>query len=341
MDPAATRILGTSGLAVTQLGLGAASYGSLFHRVPERDALDVVDAAWGAGIRYFDTAPWYGRGLSETRTGAGLRDRPRDEYILSTKIGRWLKPQIRGSNTDLGPWTAPLAFDVVFDYSYDGIMRAYEQSQLRLGLPWYDVAVIHDLDGWYHGHGVRIGAFFDQLATGGYQAILELKAHGLLKAVGAGINHAGLIPRFLEIVDVDFFLLAMPYTLLRQDLLDDEMPACVERGIGFVIGAPYQSGILASGSRSGKMADYAPPTPEVLAKVEAIERVCARHGVPLAAAALQFVMGHPSVATVIPGARTATHVERTVAAFRHEIPADLWAELKHERLLREDAPVPA
>jgi D-threo-aldose 1-dehydrogenase len=341
MDPTQTRILGTSGVKVTQLGLGGASYGSLFHKVPERDAIDAVDAAWESGVRYFDTAPWYGRGLSELRTGAGLRYRPRDEFILSTKIGRWLRPQIRGSNTDLGPWTAPNQFDVVFDYTYDGIMRAYEQSQHRLGLPWYDIAVIHDLDGMYHGHGVRFNAFLDQLATSGWQAIEELRAHGLIKAIGAGINHRDLIPHFLDIADLDFFLLAMPYTLLRQDLMDDEMPRCRERGIGFVIGAPYQSGILASGSKGGANLDYAPADPALLARVEAIEAVGARHGVPLPAAALQFPFGYPGVAAVIPGARSRSHVERTVAWFRHEIPADFWAELKHEGLLREDAPVPA
>ena len=341
MDPTQTRILGTSGLAVTQLGLGGASYGSLFHEVPEADAVAAVHAAWEAGIRYFDTAPWYGRGLSELRTGSGLRYKPRDEFILSTKIGRWLKAQIRGSGSDLGPWTAPTSFDVVFDYTYDGIMRSYEQSQLRLGLPWYDVAVIHDLDPMYHQPESKLQAYFDQLSTSGWRAIGELKAHGLIKAIGAGINALGLIPRFLEIVDLDFFLIAMPYTLLRQEMLDTEFPACQGRGIGFVIGAPFQSGILASGSKGGANSDYAPPTPAVLTQVERIEAVCTRHAVPLAAAALQFVLGHPGVATVIPGARSAAHVERTVANFRHPIPADFWAELKHERLLREDAPVPA
>jgi D-threo-aldose 1-dehydrogenase len=340
MDPTATRILGTSGVAVTQLGLGGASYGSLFYQVQESDALGAVAAAWDAGIRFFDTAPWYGRGLSELRTGAGLRYRPRDEYVLSTKIGRYLKAQIRGSGTDLSPWTAPTPFDVVFDYTYDGIMRAYEQSQLRLGLAWYDVAVIHDLDEGYHGP-IRMRAYLDQLATSGWRAIVELRAHGLIRAIGAGINYLGHIPRFLELVDLDFFLVAMPYTLLRQEVLETEFPMCVERGIGFVIGAPYQSGILAAGSRGGTHADYGAPSPEVIGQVERLETVCGRHGVPLAAAALQFVMGHPSVASVIPGARDAGQVERTVAAFRHPIPADLWAELKQERLIREDAPVPA
>ena len=264
MDPTATRPLGRTGVQVTQLGLGGASYGSLFYEVPEADAIAAVGAAWDAGIRYFDTAPWYGRGLSELRTGAGLRYRPRDEYILSTKLGRWLKAQVRGSNTDLSPWKAPTPFDVVFDYTYDGIMRAYEQSQLRLGLPWYDVGVIHDLDFMYHGDGATWAAYFAQLVGSGWRAVSELKASGLLKAIGAGVNHTGLIPRYLDTVDMDFFLIAMPYTLLRQEMLDAEFPACVERGIGFVIGAPFQSGILATGSKGAAMSDYAPPSPETL-----------------------------------------------------------------------------
>jgi D-threo-aldose 1-dehydrogenase len=341
MDPTARRRLGGTDVEVTQLGLGGASYGSLYYEVPEVDAIEAVNAAWDAGIRYFDTAPWYGRGLSEIRTGAGLRYRPREEFVLSTKIGRWLKAQVRSSGSDLGPWKAPLPFDVVFDYTYDGIMRAYEQSQLRLGLPWYDVAVIHDLDYFYHQPESRLQALFDQLATSGWRAVTELKAHGLVRAVGAGINGLDLIPRFLEIVDLDFFLIAMPYTLLRQEVLDAEFPAAVERGCGFVIGAPYQSGILATGSKGAAHADYAAPSDEVLEKVRGIEAVCARHDVPLAAAALQFPLGHPQVASVIPGARHRDHVERNVEYFRHEIPGDLWAELKHEGLLREDAPVPA
>jgi D-threo-aldose 1-dehydrogenase len=341
MDPTATRRLGSSAVEVTQLGLGGASYGSLFHQVSEIEALGAIEAAWDAGVRFFDTAPWYGRGLSELRTGAGLRYRPRDEFVLSTKIGRFLTAQVRGSGTPLGPWTAPVDFDVVFDYSYDGIMRAYEQSQLRLGLPWYDVAVIHDLDSAYHGTGPRLDGYFMQLANSGWRAVIELRAHGLIRAIGAGINVLGMIPRFLEIVDLDFFLVAMPYTLLRQEILDDEFPACVERGIGFVIGAPFQSGILATGSTKPASADYAPPTPEVIEQVQRIEAVCAPHDVPLPAAALQFPLGHPSVAAVIPGARNAGHVTRNVEHFRHEIPAAFWAELKQERLIREDAPVPS
>lgn len=340
MDPSTTRIVGRSGVAVTQLGLGGASYGELFHRVTEQEAFGAIQAAWEGGVRYFDTAPWYGRGLSELRTGAGLREHPRDEYVLSTKVGRWLRAR-PGPDFDRSPWLGGGPFEVVFDYTYDGIMRAYEQSQLRLGLARYDLAVIHDLDHIYHGTGARFEGFLAQLATSGWRAISELRDGGLIRGVGAGVNELGTIPRFLDLLPLDYFLVAMPYTLLNQEVLDSEFPACVAQGVGFVIGAPYQSGILATGPRAGANADYAPASQAVLDRVGRIQATCERHGVPLAAAALQFPLGHPSVASVIPGARNAGQVERNLEVFRMDIPADLWAELKHQGLLRADAPVPA
>ncbi|HYN70238.1 MAG TPA: aldo/keto reductase, partial [Candidatus Eisenbacteria bacterium] len=323
MDPTATRRIGRTDVAVTQLGFGGASIGELFHKVPEEEAVAAVRAAWEDGLRFFDTAPWYGRGLSELRVGAGLRDRPRSEYILSTKVGRWLRPNPDPAYSG-APWLGGLANDVVFDYTYDGIMRSVEQSRQRLGVARYDVAVIHDLDYLYHGTGQKIDGYFIQLATSGWRALTELKAAGEIRAIAAGINELGLITRFLDLVDVDAFLVAMPYTLLRQEVLDDEFPAAVERGCSFIIGAPFQSGILATGSANPANSDYAPPDAAVIERVRRIEAVCARHEVPLAAAALQFPLGHPSVAAVIPGARTAAQVRRNTETFSQSIPADLW-----------------
>jgi D-threo-aldose 1-dehydrogenase len=340
MDPAATRQLGTTGVSVTQLGWGGASVGELYSTVPEEDAVAAIRAAWDKGVRYFDTSPWYGRGLSELRTGAGLRDRPRGDYILSSKVGRWLRAAPDPASFDRAPWAGGLPFEVIFDYTYGGIMRAFEQSQLRLGLRHYDLAIVHDLDLLYHAPEARWQAYFDQLVTSGWRALSELKAAGLISGSGAGINARGLIARFLAYLEPDFFLVAMPYTLLHQEVLEDEFPACVERGVGFVIGAVFQSGILASGPVEGAHYDYAPATPKQLERVRHVQNVCARHGVPLPAAALQFPLGHGSVASVIPGASRPGHVERNVAAFQHRIPAALWEELKHERLLRQDAPVP-
>ncbi len=340
MDPTIKRPLGRSGVEVTQLGLGGASYGSIYREVSEQDALDTIGAAWDAGIRYFDTSPWYGRGLSELRTGAGLRYRPRDEYILSSKVGRCFDAALPGTEPDLSPWVAPAPFLHYHDYTYDGIMRSYEQSQLRLGMAWYDIGVIHDLDFWTHQTEDMVQRYLDQLASSGWRALDELRRNGLLKAIGAGINELGMMTRFLAFCQPDFWLVAMPYTLLRQEMLDEEFGICEKLGISVVIGAPFQSGILATGAIAGARSDYRPADEPTMANVRRIEAVCARHDVPIAAAALQFVMGHPVVSAVIPGAASAAQLERNVATFRYPIPGDLWAELKSEGLLREDAPVP-
>jgi D-threo-aldose 1-dehydrogenase len=331
--------LGTTDVAVTELGFGGASIGELFVRVSERDAQATLAAAWDAGVRYFDTAPWYGRGLSELRTGAGLRDHPRGEYRISTKVGRVLRPSAEES-FDGAPWLGGSPNEVVFDYTYDGIMRSVEGSRLRLGITRFDVAFIHDLDHLYFDPPT-IDAHFRDLAGSGWRALEELRSSGQIGAIGAGINDLGLMPRFLDIGDINAFLIAMPYTLLDQEVLDSEFPAAVERGVGFVIGAVFASGILAKGPVPGARYAYADASPEVFEKTRRIAAVCERHGVPLAAAALQFPLGHPAVASVIPGASSPAQQARNVEAFLTPIPADLWSELKQEGLIREDAPVPA
>ena len=335
----ARRRLGTSGVDVTVLGFGGASIGELFVRVSEVDAAVTIAGAWEAGVRYFDTAPWYGRGLSELRTGSGLRDRPRADYALSTKVGRWLRPASK-EGFDGTPWLGGAPNEVVFDYTYDGIMRSVEQSRLRLGITRFDIAFIHDLDRLYFDQAT-MDAHFHDLATSGWRALEELRSSGQIGGFGAGINDLGLIPRFLDIGDIDAFLIAMPYTLLDQAVLDAEFPACAARGVGLVVGAVFASGILAKGPAPGARYAYAEASPEVMARTTAIQAVCERHGVPLPAAALQFPLGHPSVASVIPGASSPAQQTRNVEWFRHPIPADLWTELKHEGLLRQDAPVPA
>ncbi len=339
MDPASTRRLGRSAVEVTELGFGGASIGELFVHVSEVDAQATIAAAWDAGIRYFDTAPWYGRGLSELRTGAGLRDHPRHDYALSTKVGRWLRPAT-AEGFDGTPWLGGSPNEVAFDYTYDGILRSVEGSRLRLGITRFDVAFIHDLDHLYFD-AAALDSHFRDLATSGWRALEELRANGQIGAIGAGINDVGLMPRLLDLGEIDAFLVAMPYTLLDQRVLDAEFPACVDRGIGFVIGSVFASGILAKGPVPGAKYAYADATSEVVEKTRRIQAVCDRHGVPLAAAALQFPLGHPSVAAVIPGASSPAQQARNVAAFRHPIPGDLWAELKHEGLLHRDAPVPA
>jgi D-threo-aldose 1-dehydrogenase len=340
MDPLARRRLGRTQVEVTQLGFGGAGLGDLFEVIPEAQAVATLQAAWDAGIRYYDTAPWYGLTQSEHRFGRALYRQPRRDFVLSTKVGRTLHAVHHAEAYDRGMWSGGLPFRVQFDYSYDGVMRSFEDSLQRLGLPRIDLLVIHDLDLQYHGTPARVEALLTELHNGGARALTELRAEGRIGGFGAGINELGMIPRFLDLIDVDFFLVALPYTLLDQQVLDSEFPRCAEKGIGFVIGAVFASGILAIGAVQGARYAYASATGEMLAKVARIEAVCERHSVPLAAAALQFPFGHPSVASVIPGGLAPEHVTRNVAAFRHPIPPALWVELKHEGLLRADAPTP-
>jgi D-threo-aldose 1-dehydrogenase len=340
VNPVATRALGRTGVALSQLGLGTAPLGDLFSVVPDDAASATLEAAWDCGIRYFDTAPWYGRGQSEHRVGRALYRRPRGEFTLSTKVGRVLRASRDTARFERGFWSGGLPFPHVFDYGYDGIMRAFEDSQQRLGIPDIDLLLIHDLDVQHHGTRPAVDAHLANLFTGGWRALAELKEAGVIRGIGAGVNELGMMPRFLDYVPVDFFLVALPYTLLDQDVLDAEFPRLVADGIGVVIGAVFASGVLATGAVAGAKYRYADLTPEIAERVGRIEAVCARHGVPLAAAALQFPLGHPAVASVIPGALTPEQVNRNVASFQHDIPANLWADLKHEGLLRADAPTP-
>jgi D-threo-aldose 1-dehydrogenase len=339
LPPLKTRKLGRTNVRVTELGLGTAPLGELFDKIEDHEAAAIIGAAWDGGVRYFDTSPWYGRGLAEHSLGRALYRKPRDQYFISTKIGRVLRRPL-GPNAIKDQWLGGLEFQTVFDYSYDGVMRSFEDSLQRLGINRVDVLLVHDLDPWDHNEAT-LNAYFTQLKASGWRALAELREAGVIGGIGAGFNSMGSIPRFLDLFDMDFFLLAMRYTLLEQDVLESEFPRCEERGAGIIIGGGYNSGILATGAIPGAMYNYAPAAPEILERVRKIEAVCARHGVPLPAAALQFPLGHPIVASIIPGAISRTQVERNVSAFRHPIPVDFWAELKHDKLIRSDAPTPA
>jgi D-threo-aldose 1-dehydrogenase len=323
-----------------QMGFGGAPLGDLYTKITDAEAEATLSAAWNAGVRYYDTAPWYGRGQSEHRIGRHLYYRPRSEMIVSTKVGRVLRAPANPATFDRGMWAGGLSFDVRWDYSYDGIMRAYEDSLQRLGMNVIDILIIHDLDFWHHRKEALVSAYFGQLATSGYRALSELRAHGLISAIGAGINELGMIPRFLDLFDLDFFMLALRYTLGEQETLDDELPLCVARGVGIVIAGVFSSGLYATGPVQGAKYNYADATPDQLERARKIEAICKRHGVPLAAAALQFPLHHPAVASVIPGGFRPEHVAASVDHFRREIPPALWAELKHGGLLRKDAPTP-
>ncbi len=294
-------------------------------------------------MRFYDTSPWYGRGLSEHRIGRGLYLRPPGEAIISTKVGRVLfaPDDVAAFAASERSWPNGLKFQHRHDYSYAGVMRSYEDSLQRLRRNRVDLLVIHDLDLANLGSEELVNQHLDELdAGGGMRALAELKAAGLIKAVGAGVNRLGTIPRFLERFALDFFLVALPYTLAEQPVLDEEFPLCEERGVGVIIGGVFASGVLATGPVPGARYNYQIADAEQLARIGRIEAVCKRHGVPLAAAALQFTLHHPIVAAVIPGAFHPDHPRRNVESMRVEIPADLWGELKHEGLLRQDAPTP-
>ncbi|MGI9510133.1 MAG: aldo/keto reductase [Geminicoccaceae bacterium] len=341
MDPTATRTLGRTGLEITSLGMGSAPMGNLWERLSEGQVEDAFLAAYRGGVRYFDTAPWYGNTLAEHRLGHFLRQQTPGSFAVSTKVGRVYRRPDDPDNIPPGIWAAGLPFELRFDYSYDGVMRSYEDSLQRLGLPRVDLLVIHDIDIQYHGDEAGIADCFRQLEDGGgVKALEELKSSRDIKGFGAGINEGPMIARFLDRVDLDFFLVAMPYTLADQTPLDDALPRCAAKGVGIIIGSPYASGILATGPVAGAKYNYAPASEDMLAKVQGIQTVCSRHDVPLQAAALQFPLGHDSVAAIIPGAVSAGEIEQNLAYFKADIPADCWTELKAEGLLRDDAPVP-
>lgn len=340
MENISRRALGRRGVAVTEVGFGGAPLGELFERVSEDEAQATLQAAWDAGVRYFDTAPFYGFGKSEHRIGRFLREKPRGEFVLSTKVGRVLRAARDLDRFDRGQWVGGLPFEITVDYSYDGIMRSYEDSLQRLGLSSVDLLLVHDLDYLFHRTEEKVTAYMAQFLASGWRALEALRSGGQIKGVGAGLNGTGMIPRFLDNADVDCFIVAMPYTLLDQRTLDVEFVKCAAHGAGVVIGAVFASGILATGPVDGARYAYAPASPEVLEKTRRIEAVCRRHNVPLAAAALQFPLAHPVVSAIIPGAFQPEHVRTNLGLYRQAIPADLWTDLKAEGLLREDAPTP-
>jgi D-threo-aldose 1-dehydrogenase len=339
MRPDDTRVLGKSGVEVTIMGFGGAPLGNMYQAFSDQQARATVAACYDAGIRYFDTAPLYGFGLSEHRLGEALRGRKRDDFVLSTKVGRLLTP---GDPATLGhgQFEGSLPFAQVYDYSYDGVMRSVEDSLQRLGTWRIDILLAHDLDVWTHGSEDARRARVQEFMAGGYRAMVELREQGAVRAIGAGLNETAACQDLAERGDFDCFLLAGRYTLLEQAPLDEFLPLCERRDIALIIGGAYNTGILATGATPGAYYQYAPAPPEIMERVRRIEAVCARHGVRLPTAALQFPLGHPAVATVIPGTRSPAEVAQNLEIFAPLIPADFWAELKDEGLLRADAPTP-
>lgn len=331
------RPLGRSGLKVTTLGLGGAPLGDLYAHLDEAGAIATVETALASGINLIDTSPLYGHGLSEHRIGAALRRSGRKDVVISTKVGRVAEP-FAGRGNGSG-YLGGLPHGLRFDYSHDGTMRSLEQSALRLGVDRIDVVLIHDVDVWTHGKDA-IDARFAQAMDGAYRALDTLRAAGAVKAIGVGVNEAEMCERFARAGDFDTMLLAGRYSLLEQPGLASFMPLAREKGIGLMLGGVFNSGILATGPIAGAKYNYQPAPPAILARVAAIEAVCARHGVPLRRAALQFPLGHPAVASLVMGAVKPEEVADQVAELSAPVPAALWTELKAEGLLGADVPVP-
>lgn len=329
---------GGTALAFTRAGFGGAPLGNMHRILTDDESIAAATAAWDADLRYFDTAPLYGHGLSESRIGRALSGRPRGDFLVSTKVGRRLEPCAPG-NERAGIYRGVPPLEVVFDYSRDGVLRSLEASLTRLGFDRVDILYVHDLERRTHGSDAAYESRWRELTDGGgWRALDELRAGGIVAAIGLGVNETAACERLLGALDPDLFLLAGRYTLLEQAPLAELLPACERRGVGIVIGGPFNSGVLA---RQGGSYDYGDAPREVLARVERLAAVCARFGVPLAAAALQFAAAHPAVVSVIPGAQSAAEVEANVGLMDAAIPPALWAALKDEGLVDAAAPTPA
>lgn len=329
--------LGNGGLTFTELGFGAAPMANLFKAVPEADARATLDAAWAAGIRTYDTAPLYGLGLSETRLNPFLRGKPRNDYVLSTKVGRLLRVATPETRDSPDKWIDVPSRNEVFDYSYDGVMRSLEFSLERLGLDRVDILFAHDLDVFSQGSPEALQARLDQFMPGGYRALLSLRDQGVIKAFGAGVNEWEPCQWLMERGDFDIFLLAGRYTLLEQGALGF-LNRAAAHGVGVLLGGPYNSGILATGPREGAIWNYGPAPAWVLEKAATLQQVCTRHGVRMVDAAFRFPLFHPAVVSVIPGGAGLVEMESNLAAAKAEIPAALWAELKALGLVDAEAP---
>lgn len=338
MLPSARRKFGRVDLEVSSFAFGTAPVGNIFREIDEETSDAMFRASWEAGVRFYDTAPMYGHGLSELRTGQSLRWKNRADFVLSSKVGRLLRPAPRDT-IDFAPWVNAAPFRMEFDYSYDGTMRSFEDSLQRMALESIDILFIHDIDVFTRGKDQP--EVFAQAMDGCYRALDSLRAQKVVKAIGVGVNEWEVCHEALKQRDFDCFLLAGRYTLLEQEALDAFLPLCEARGAAVVVGGGFNSGILATGAKPGAKYNYAPAPAPIMDKVAKIEAVCAEFGVPLPAAALQFVVAHPAIPAFCAGTRTVEQLSQNLAWFSHPITGEFWAALKARGLLREDAPVPA
>jgi D-threo-aldose 1-dehydrogenase len=323
-EPAERVSLGRREVEVCRLGFGSAPLGGLLRATSQDDARAAVEAALANGISYFDTAPQYGGGLAEERLGAVLKDRPRAGLTVSTKVGKLVVRDAAAQVVPGFPGAAP--HRIVYDYGYDGVMRSLEASFQRTGLSRFDVVLIHDVNRKYHGDAVM--ERLEEALRGACVALAKLRDAGAIRAFGPASNELDVMHRFVEEADIDCLMLPQRYTLIDRSAASRLLPACEARGIGVLLAAPFDSGILATGAVEGAIYNYQPATPEILARVRRIEALCKEHDVPLPAAALQFGLRHPAVRSVVTGMRTADEVARNVALMQHAIPPAFWAALE-------------
>ncbi|MDQ0349229.1 aldo/keto reductase [Ancylobacter vacuolatus] len=327
------RIHARSGVSLTGMGLGCAQMGNLYRVTPYAEAAGAFEAAWDAGIRTFDTAPFYGYTRSELRLGTMLTERPRADYTVSTKVGRVMTPDPSVGVEEDG-FAEPLPFRPVYDYTHDGIMRSFEASQSRLGILSPDILYVHDIGRFTHG--ARHAQYWGQLTEGGgFRALTRLREQGAIKAFGLGVNEFEVIAAAIEVADLDICMLAGRYTLLEQQSLAF-MDSCAARGIGIVVAGPFNSGILAGSAKF----NYGDAPADIVARVEALRAACAAEGVNLQTAALHFPLAHPAALTVVSGARNAAQVRDNVERFEAAVPSAFWTRLKERGLIADSAPVP-
>lgn len=341
MTSFATREVGRTGLEVCTLGFGGAGIGNLYRPIDDAQARAAVRDSLAGGVRYFDTAPFYGFGLSELRLGAAL-GADRASVVISTKVGRRLVPTgEQDAKVGRQGYFSPRPFEPVFDYSYDAIRHSHEESLERLGTDHVDILLVHDIGKLTHG--IRNEAFVQQLADGGYRALRELRDSGAVRAIGVGVNECEAAVEMLSMFEFDCVLLAGRYTLLEQPALDALLPLCERQSASILCGGPFNSGVLATGSRAGAGThyDYAPPPAAVLARVAQLEALCEEFGASLQAAALQFPLAHPRVATVVAGAASGAESRNIVEKFTQPVPPEFWRALRERGLVDVRAPLPA
>jgi D-threo-aldose 1-dehydrogenase len=334
------REIGSTGLEVCTLGFGCAGIGNLYRVLEDETAEGAVRESFAAGVRYFDTAPFYGFGLSELRLGAALHGET-TPLVISTKVGRRLVPTgPQDAHVGREGYFSPRPFAPVFDYSYDAVMHSHDESLERLGVGRVDILFCHDIGRLTHGagHDTRVREFLD----GGYRAMRELRESGAVRAIGLGVNECEVCVELLEHCEFDCIMLAGRYTLLEQTPLETMFPLCEKRGVSVVCAGPMNSGILAAGSRAASRShyNYAPPPPDVIERVRRLEEVCEAFEVPLQAAALQFPLAHPAVATVVAGASSGRESRRIAEMFSHPIPREFWGALRERSLVDACAPLP-